>query len=86
MNVQSHEVMHFYRRIHMGYRDSIEVSAPLGRVIGRVKEDWTVLRHRFTIKNHENKPVLRIEAPFFKSSLFGDAEFKVRHELAVIIG
>ncbi|XP_031632026.1 phospholipid scramblase 1-like [Contarinia nasturtii] len=77
MNIQSQEVMYFYRRIGVGYRDSIEVSAPLGKVIGRVKEDWSFLNHSFTVKNHENTPVLRIEAPFFKSSPFGDAEFKI---------
>lgn len=75
-DIHNNEVMHFMRPIQMGFSDSIEVSAPIGQIAGRIVKEFNLFP-TFKVKNHNNDTVLRIEGPAVTTSFFGDVEFKV---------
>lgn len=70
------QVMQFSRPVAVGFSDSIEVSAPVGQLIGRIVKQFDLFPS-FKVKNHSNEMILSIDGPAFTSSFFGDAEFKV---------
>lgn len=76
-DIHNNLVMHFYRPTRIGFQDSIEVSAPVGQLIGRVVKEISFFP-TFKIKNHKNETVLRIEGPAITTGFFSDVEFKVR--------
>ncbi|XP_034253223.1 phospholipid scramblase 2 isoform X2 [Thrips palmi] len=57
---------------------SMEVSSPPGNTIGRIEQEWSILKPKFVIKDHNDEVVLRIEGPFCTLSICGsDVKFKV---------
>lgn len=56
------------------------MSSPPGTVIGSIKQEWTILKPKFTVRNASDDVVLRIEGPFCTYSICGDVEFQVREE------
>lgn len=82
-DLQGNEVMHLYRP----YRctsclcpcclQEIEVQAPPGNVIGYVKQEWSIIFPRFTVRDAQDNVIFRIEGPFCTASLCGDVEFQV---------
>lgn len=79
MDNYHNQVMHFYRPPTCGFTDSIEISAPVGQMIGRIDQEFTLIYPNFKVKNHNNETVLRIEGPACKTSLLGDVVFKVKN-------
>lgn len=59
---------------------SIAVSAPPGNPIGKIEQEWSICSPAFSIKNHNDETVLRIEGPFCTFSICGDVDFRVRNE------
>lgn len=57
---------------------SIEVSAPPGRAIGYVEQEWGFCEAKFAIKNQNNDIVLRIRGPDYAYCRCGTVEFGVR--------
>ncbi|CAN7996263.1 unnamed protein product [Ixodes pacificus] len=55
----------------------LEVSAPPGRPIGWVVQEWSILTPQFRVENAAGECVLRIEGPICTMSICGDVEFKV---------
>ncbi|XP_055343713.1 phospholipid scramblase 2-like [Paramacrobiotus metropolitanus] len=57
---------------------TMQVEAPPGNPIGQIEENWSFCLPRFTIKNRNGEPVLKIEGPCCTSSCCGnDVKFKV---------
>lgn len=56
---------------------SLEVSSPPGTVIGTIKQEWSILKPKFTVRNASDDVILRIEGPFCTYSICGDVEFQV---------
>ncbi|KAG0715728.1 Phospholipid scramblase 2 [Chionoecetes opilio] len=56
---------------------SLEVSSPPGTVIGTVKQDWSILKPKFSVCNASGDVILRIEGPLCTCSICGDVEFTV---------
>ncbi|KAK8729745.1 hypothetical protein OTU49_008295 [Cherax quadricarinatus] len=56
---------------------SIEVTSPPGNVIGSVRQEWSILAPKYTVRNSSDDVILRIEGPICTWSLCGDVEFKV---------
>ena len=79
-DTRNRQVMQFSRPTAFGFSDSIDVSAPVGRIIGRVVKQFDLVFPMFKIKDYQNKTVLNIEGPAITTSFFGDVEFKVRLE------
>lgn len=80
------EVIHFTRPFSCGAcacfpmcLQSIIVSSPPGQLAGRVDEEFTICAPTFTVRNHDNQEVLRIQGPsvFCLSSCGDDIDFKV---------
>ena len=55
---------------------SLDVSTPLGRVIGSIEEELTFCYPNYSVKNHNGDTVLRIEGPICKISCGRDVNFK----------
>lgn len=56
----------------------LEVTAPPGRLIGRVVQQWSVARPLFKVEDPKGRTVLKIRGPFIKFSLFArDVVFEV---------
>lgn len=55
----------------------MEVSSPPGTTIGYVKQEWSVLKPKFTIMDGDGNEVLKIVGPFCTFSFCGDVEFMV---------
>lgn len=53
---------------------SIDIFAPPGQFVGRVKQDWSLCAPSFSILNEANEKVLKIKGPY---CICGEAEFKV---------
>ncbi|XP_055309030.1 phospholipid scramblase 1-like [Sitodiplosis mosellana] len=79
-------VMQFFRPTAIGFSDSIEVSAPIGQVIGRIVKQFDLVFPTFKVKNQYNETVLYIEGPAITTGFFGDVEFKVVKPDGVQVG
>lgn len=86
-DIHQNEVIHFCRPFSCTcwcfqccYMQSIEISSPPGRIIGRVTQTSTYFYSNFDIKNHLNKTVLRIEGPRFIWRCYRDIDFKVNKQ------
>lgn len=77
-DTRNNQVMQFSRPTAFGFSDSIDVSAPIGRIIGRIVKQFDLVFPMFKVKDHRNETVLNIEGPAITTSFFGDVEFKVR--------
>ncbi|KAM7292193.1 phospholipid scramblase 2 [Ixodes scapularis] len=77
------EVLHFQRDLRCTScccpccLQRLEVSAPPGRPIGWVVQEWSILTPQFRVENAAGECVLRIEGPICTMSICGDVEFKV---------
>ncbi|XP_055304798.1 phospholipid scramblase 1-like [Sitodiplosis mosellana] len=77
------EVIHLYRPLACSSccfpccLQSIEISAPVGNIIGIINQEWTLCYPNFTVKNDVGETVLRIEGPFLSFSCGRDVEFKI---------
>lgn len=84
LDLYNNEIIHFYRPLACTgccfpcCLQSIEVTSPPGQVIGRVTEKWTCWYSNFSIKNHMDETVLRIEGPCCNWSCCKDINFKVK--------
>lgn len=83
MDAFQNEIIHFYRPLACQSccfpccLQSLQVSAPPDQLIGSVEQEWTLCYPHFSIKNHEDETVLRIEGPLCPISCCGDVEFNV---------
>lgn len=75
-DIYQNEVMNF-RRPYACWLNSVEISAAADQVFGRIEQEWTMLYPSYTVKNHNNETVLRIEGPLCAAAIFGDVEFRV---------
>lgn len=86
LDLYNNEIIHFNRPLACsGFcfpccLQSIEISSPPGQVIGRVKEDWTFLSNNYSIQNHLDETVLRIEGPICPWKCCADVKFKVKYK------
>ncbi|GFS84554.1 phospholipid scramblase 1 [Nephila pilipes] len=64
----------------------LEVSAPPGRVFGRVVQEWSILTPKFRIENASGETVLRIEGPCCTFSICSDVELEVLSTNGVKVG
>ena len=55
----------------------VEVQAPVGRVVGYVKQTWSICKPHFKICDASGDTVLEIEGPCCTCSCCGDVEFQV---------
>lgn len=56
---------------------SLEVSSPPGTVVGSIKQEWSIIKPKFTVRNASDDVILRIEGPCCTYSICGDVEFQV---------
>ncbi|XP_070609476.1 phospholipid scramblase 1-like [Erythrolamprus reginae] len=56
----------------------LEVQAPLGNVIGYVKQNWHPCLPKFTIQNEARENVLKITAPCVPCQCYKDVDFEVK--------
>ncbi|XP_013380673.1 phospholipid scramblase 1 [Lingula anatina] len=84
MTPQGHEVIHLSRPLRCDTcwfpccLQKVTVEAPVGQVIGYVKQSWSVCVPKFAICNAEGDTVLRIEGPCVPCSACGDVIFDVK--------
>ncbi|KAK3922880.1 Phospholipid scramblase 2 [Frankliniella fusca] len=78
------QVIHLYRPLACDSccfpccLQSMDVSSPPGNHIGKIEQEWSILKPKFVIKDHNDEVVLRVEGPFCTLSICGsDVEFKV---------
>uniref|UniRef100_A0A8C6XXT2 Phospholipid scramblase n=1 Tax=Naja naja TaxID=35670 RepID=A0A8C6XXT2_NAJNA len=56
----------------------LEVQAPLGNIIGYVKQNWHPCLPKFTIQNEARENVLKITAPCVPCQCYQDVNFEVK--------
>lgn len=84
-DVNQSEIIHFHRPLACSSccfpccLQSLEVSAPVGHTIGRIQQEWTLCYPHFSVKNHLDETVLRIEGPCCTCSCGGDVDFQVEN-------
>ncbi|XP_046673260.1 phospholipid scramblase 2-like isoform X1 [Homalodisca vitripennis] len=64
----------------------IKVYAPPGCLAGTVKQNWTLWKPSFQIKNAEGETVLTIEGPCWMCSCYHDVNYKVLSNEKEIVG
>lgn len=83
LDLYNNEIIHFYRPLACSgccfpcCLQSIDISSPPGKLIGRVKEEWSILSNNYSIKNHLDETILRIEGPCCTCKCCNDVDFKV---------
>lgn len=84
LDIYKNEVIHLYRPFACCL-SSIEVAAPPGNFIGRIEQEWSFCSQQFSVKNHNDETVLRIEGPFCVISCCGDIDFSVSSGIMVFV-
>lgn len=82
-DIYQNEVMHFHQP-YACWMKTVEVSAA-DQIIGHIEQQWTLMYPSYTVKNHNNEAILRIEGPMCTSAIFGDVDFRVSICLSKIL-